>query len=403
MWEIFVLIVKIRKQKGRILNSLIDKNKDEIKIKFRKLPLKKLGIVLACGLSLFSYCWSQQKDLNINSKLNMQFNIYDRSLNLESPSAKNQDDMCVWVHPKDASKSTIISADKTAKILFSYDLEGNLIQSIPVSRPGNIDVRYDFPLNGENVDIVAFNDRGTNIVQIYKVDPHDRKLTRVDDENIKTGVNYGFTLYISPASQKYYAFVSAYPHNDNKIWQFELSDNGSGKISGILVRSFDIIDYQTVEGMVADDEKGNLYIAEEGIGIRKYNAEPDGGIEGVLIRSIAEDPLERDVEGITIYYLQNGKGYIIASSQRDGDGFTNHYDIFEREIPHKYVSSFMLKNVGSTDGIDICSYYLDSNFSNGIFLAHNGSERNQIVVVDWGVIAQGEGLSIVTKYRNPIK
>ena len=269
----------MKKLKGRIMNSIIDKNRVTVKFKFGNFSLKISGVVLALGLSLFSSCWSQPKDSNVLLTTKPQFNKYVRSLDLESPLDRDQDDMCVWIHPTDASKSTVISADKSARILFVYDLEGNVIEAKPVSKPGNIDVRYDFPLNGEKVDIVAFNNRGTNIVQIYKVDPEDRKLTRVDDGNIKTGVNYGFTLYISPTSQKYFAFVSAYPHNDNKIWQFELSDNGSGKISGVLKRSFDIVDHQTVEGMVADDEQGNLYIGEEGVGIRKYNAEPDGSTE----------------------------------------------------------------------------------------------------------------------------
>lgn len=103
---------------------------------------------------------------------------------------------------------------------------------------------------------------------------------------------------------------------------------------------------QTVEGMVADDEIGNLYIVEEEVGIRKYNAEPDGGIEGELIRSIANDPLEEDIEGITIYYLPNGEGYIIACSQLGRQAYKAHFDIFERKPPHNYVTSFMLKNVG---------------------------------------------------------
>ncbi len=367
--------------------------------------IKVLGVACAASALLFlSFCLGEkEKDEALPQTMNAQFNKYDRSVNLAASDFKDQDDMCVWVHPTDASKSIIIASDKSAKKIFVYNLSGDVIQTLSVSKPGNIDTRYGFPLNGEKVDIVALNDRGEKVVYILKVDPESRTLTRIDDGNIKTGVNYGFTLYVSPISKKYYAFVSSYPGNDNKIWQFELTDNGSGKISGTLKRSFDIVDEQTVEGIVADDEIGNLYIAEEEVGIRKYNAEPDGGTEGELIRSIANDPLEEDIEGITIYYLPNGEGYIIACSQLGRQAYEAHYDIFERKPPHNYVTSFMLKDVGKTDGIDLCSSNLGGNFPNGIFLAHNASESNQIVVVDWGKIADGENLIIDTNYWNPRK
>lgn len=359
---------------------------------------------LAVVLIILSFCTNRYESSGSSQIENNRFNKYKRSINLFADTSRtDQDDMCVWVHPDDASKSTIISSDKGAKKLFVYDLSGNIIQSINVvSKPGNIDIRYNYPLNGEKVDIVAYNDRGSELVKIYKVDSTIGKLSCIDDGNIKTGENYGFSLYISPVTKKYYAFVSSY-HVESEIRQFELMDNGNGEISGKLVRKFDIVDKQIVEGMVADDEQAKLYIGEEGVGIRKYNAEPDGGLEGELIRSIVNDSLEADVEGLTMYYLPDGKGYIIASSQHDGKGFNTHYDVFEREAPHLYITSFMLDSVGSTDGIDVCGANLGSAFPQGIFLAHNGSQDKQIVVIDWGKIAEGEGLTVDVDYGNPRK
>ena len=358
--------------------------------------------VFISALFFFSFCSDQQKDKTEKQTTEVSSHKYERSIDLFTDTDhSDQDDMCVWVHPDDPAKSTVISSDKSAKKLFVYNLDGSIIQSIPVSKPGNIDVRYGFTLNGEKIDIVACNDRGDKLVKVFKVDPDSRQLSCVDDGSITTGVNYGFALYISPVSKKYYAFVSAYPHNDNKIWQYELMDNGNEKISGNLVRSFNIVNEETVEGMVADDETKKLYIGEEGVGIRKYNAEPDGGSDGELIRSIANDTLENDVEGLTIYFLPEGKGYLIACSQLDGEGFKTHYDIFKREAPHEYVSSFQLVRVGSTDGIDVCGANLGSGFPQGIFLAHNSAENNQVVVVDWGKIAEGEDLTIDPDYGDP--
>ena len=41
-----------------------------------------------------------------------------------------------------------IASDKQAGKLFVYDLDGTLIQAVAVKHPGNIDLRYGFPLGG---------------------------------------------------------------------------------------------------------------------------------------------------------------------------------------------------------------------------------------------------------------
>src|SRR5580765_3137469 len=84
---------------------------------------------------------------------------------LSTREIADEDDMCFWLHPTDLSRSTVISSDKKARSLFVYDLEGHLLQAIASPEPGNVDVRYDFPLGGREVDIVAFNDRETRWIR----------------------------------------------------------------------------------------------------------------------------------------------------------------------------------------------------------------------------------------------
>jgi len=88
---------------------------------------------------------------------------------LRDTGIADQDDMCIWLHPSDLSRSTVICSDKTAYKLFVYDLNGNTIQVVAAEHRGNIDVRYQFPLGGRLVDIVALNERGTSKIRVYKV------------------------------------------------------------------------------------------------------------------------------------------------------------------------------------------------------------------------------------------
>src|SRR5262245_53382352 len=101
--------------------------------------------------------------------------------------SRDQDDMCIWVHPQDRSQSTIVTPDKKANMLFVYDLEGRVLHSLRVRHPGDVDIRYNFPLAGRSVDIVALNQRHDPDILVYKVDPATRQLERVDNGTIRTG------------------------------------------------------------------------------------------------------------------------------------------------------------------------------------------------------------------------
>jgi hypothetical protein len=72
------------------------------------------------------------------------------ALVLEEPAASDQDDMCIWIHP-DPARSTIITSDKGSDKLIVYDLQGNTLQIISLpAKPRNIDVRYNFSLDGSS-------------------------------------------------------------------------------------------------------------------------------------------------------------------------------------------------------------------------------------------------------------
>ena len=93
----------------------------------------------------------------------------------------------------------------------------------------------------------------------------------MNDRSIKTTAsNYGFCLYHSKVSGKFYAFVT--PEDEGFIQQFELLPRTSGLIDAKVVRKLPIS--STAEGCVADDDKGKLYVGQEEVAIWKYEAEP---------------------------------------------------------------------------------------------------------------------------------
>jgi 3-phytase len=320
--------------------------------------------------------------------------VVSPSLTLQGPGIADQDDMTVWLHPTDLSRSTIITSDKAANKLFVYDLNGNTLQDVAAQQPGNIDTRYRFPLGVDFVDIVAFNERDTNKIRVYKVNPVTRLLEQVDDGNINSGPNYGFSLYKSPRTGKYYAFTG--PESSTQVRQFELVDGGNGLISaGGPLRQLQQLG--TSEGMVADDETGNLYVAEESGGIWKFDAEPGGAPSGTKIASVGQNGLTADVEGITIYYTANGAGYLIASSQG-----SSTFNVYQRSTPHAFVGTFAVSGAADSDGVDVINLPLNGNFAQGMFALHNGrASPHPVEVVKWEDIATLLDLVIDTQYWDP--
>jgi len=309
------------------------------------------------------------------------------------------DDPAIWVHPTDKSKSRIIATNKGGGLLV-YDLDGNELYSYTTGKMNNIDVRYNFPLGSKKVDIAAATNRTTNTVDIYSIDKATGALTNISGTPIVSNVAevYGFALYHSLRSGKFYALLTG---KDGEFEQYELTHNGAGKVNGTLVRSFTTATQS--EGLVADDEYGYLYIAEEDVAIWKYDAEPNGGSTPLRkVDSADGNHLTADIEGLTIYYGDDGDGYLLASSQGNST-----YAVYKREDDNDYVASFKVVDhngvdgVSGTDGIDVLSFGLGSKYPHGIFVAQddenlqNGAIINQnFKFVDWEEIADEADLDI---------
>ena len=281
------------------------------------------------------------------------------------------DDPAVWVNPVDPSMSAVVATDKQGGLLV-YDLAGEELQYLPAGEMNNVDVRTaadGFTVGGQPVVLVVSGNRSDNTIGVFVLDPDTRQLRDVAAGPIEPGLEvYGSCLYRSPSGD-FYAFVNS---KGGDVEQWQLSDDGSGKVTGELVRSFGL--GSQTEGCVADDELGHLYLGEETEGIWKFSAEPDGGETGTLIAAVSSSgPLVGQVEGISLAYGPNGTGHLIASSQGDSS-----FAVFRREGENGYVGSFRIVAGGGidgtddTDGIDVTTGDLGPSFPSGVLVAQDG-------------------------------
>lgn len=314
------------------------------------------------------------------------------------------DDPAIWVHPSDPALSLVIGAVKDGG-LDVYDLDGQTLQAISPdgARFNNVDVLYAFPLHGTTVDLAVTTDRYADKLVFFAIDTATRQLTDVTDPanalvftpagQASDGETtaYGITLYHSAPSGKFYAFVTQ--RDANQIAQVELMDNGNGLIGFTPARMItlpvpDGDREPQAEGMVADQELGVVYIAQEDVGIWKFGAEPDAAGEGSLIYPVAPDgeTLVADAEGLTIYYAADGKGYLLASSQGD-----NRFSVYTREGDNAYLGSFFIGDenaaidgVQECDGAQVINIPLGERFPQGLLVVHDGLNSPEVLVEDDG-------------------
>lgn len=314
------------------------------------------------------------------------------------------DDVCIWVHPTDPAASRIIAADKKNGALLAFDLAGRQVQELRDGEMNNVDIRYGFPLGDAHVALVTASDRTDDSIAIYAVDARG-VLKNVAATAAHTLQAYGACMYRSPRTGDYYYFVNA---KSGAMEQWLLRDDGHGRVAARRMERILRLGSQP-EGCVADDELGRVYLGEEGKGIWRFDAEPDGSAEGTLVaRAEGDDAhLVPDVEGLTIYHAADGAGYLIASSQGDST-----YAVFRREGDNDYVGRFAIVDgpkidgTQDSDGIDVVNLPLGDEFPDGLFVSHDGSNTGpggkvNVKLVPWGVIAKACGLTVDTQGWDP--
>jgi len=282
------------------------------------------------------------------------------------------DDPTLWVHSTNPAASLIIGNDKQGALRV-YNLDGSVRQQITTAKSfwGNSDVRQQVTIAGRTRDVVAAVNSG---LRIFTVTNSTRMLQPVTDGSgsIQAGGAEGLCLYHSQAGHLS-AFVIS---RSGRLRQFQIVDGDSdGLLEGILRRTFLV--GSEAEGCVVDDVSGDLYIAQEDVGLWRYNADARAANSRVAIDKVgAKGHLAADVEGVTLVGLGRGNGYIIASAQYVSRPRNSYFTVYNRKT-NAYLGSFRVVDGADadgcerTDGIAAYSGDLGRAFPQGIFVCQD--------------------------------
>lgn len=307
------------------------------------------------------------------------------TVRLDHSAAGDQDDLCIWRDDAEPQRSVVITSDKKANLIAVYDLEGRLLQTLAVPKPGNIDLRRRVRCGDTLRDLIVINQRtdGWKLV-VLEMDRASRQLRRLDRGDLLTGSNYGVCLYHSRRDGTLYAITTS---EDGATRQYALSVSAAGEPAVQLVREWKI---GKAEGAVADDALGRLYVSEEERGVWELGAEPDQPVPGELVIRSGEADLKSDLEGVTLIRQGERDGYLILSSQGN-----NRYCVYERQGSHRYVGSFAVEGAMETDGIDVCTEPLGEKFPHGLFGCHTArGERCSVLLTPWEKVAKALTLNV---------
>lgn len=314
------------------------------------------------------------------------------------------DDPAIWVNRRDPAQSLILGTDKGgAEIkgaLYVFGLDGKIRQKIAgLDKPNNVDVEYGFRLGDRRIDIAVLTEANARRLRVYEITPAGRLIDISGDRTVVFSGEprdqtrpMGISLYKRPGDGAVYAIVSrALGPTNGYLAQYLLKDDGSGKVEAVQIRRFGGFSGEDcIEAVAVDDELGYVYYADESTCIRKYHADPDHPAADKELAAFGVSEYERDREGIAIYTLADGTGYVICTDQTGGN---SRYLIYPREgspgKPHDHGKALKTVRGGAqgTDGIDAVSIPLGSQFPNGILVVMNSTGRN-FLIYDWRTVAQ---------------
>jgi 3-phytase len=290
----------------------------------------------------------------------------------------DSDDPAIWIDPMDSSHVIIVGTDKGGDTgdggLYAYNLFGKIIDSVrPLKRPNNVDIAYGLQLDGKSVDIAVCTERLANSIRVFSLP----NLEAIDNGGIpvfETEVDsmrdpMGIALYTNPLDKKIYAIVGRKtgPTDGTYLWQYLLEDDGKGQVTANLKRKFGFFSgKKEIESIAVDNELGYVYYSDERYGIHKSYAHHDSS--NVELALFGRSGFTSDSEGISIYKMDDGTGYILVSDQQ-----ASKFRVFPREgsmgnsHEHAEIAEVSLR-ITKSDGSDLTSRNLPG-FPHGLFVA----------------------------------
>ncbi|MDY6926256.1 MAG: phytase [Pseudomonadota bacterium] len=272
------------------------------------------------------------------------------------------DDPAIWVNRLNPAASLVLGTDKKYG-LNVYSLKGEQLQSLPVGRVNNVDVRYQIDTPAGKQDIAVASNRSSQTLSVYYISATG-KVTHAGE--LPTTLSDVYGLCSGVIDGQLHTFIN---DTDGRYQQYAFTFTGDGP-SAELVGEFNLPSQP--EGCVVDDAREILYMGEEAAGIwQKALSQPLSAPN--LIASVGEE-VEADIEGMGIYTLED-KRYLVVSSQGN-----SRFAVYALDDGNRLLGTFrigingarQIDGVSETDGLEVTSTALGPQFPDGLMVVQDG-------------------------------
>lgn len=296
------------------------------------------------------------------------------------------DDPAIWIHPQDPTRSRVLGTDKQGGLLV-WDLAGHPLQDLRVGRLNNVDLRPDFALGTERVDLAVATNRDHNSLHLFAIDRSSGVVRDIGQIPTSLQNIYGLCMMRDDGGT-FHAFAN---DKDGRYVQYRLSAP-DGRIAGELVRSFRVASQP--EGCVADDRNQRLFVGEEDVAVWVVDTRADAAVELQQVIAVG-GPLQDDIEGLALYHGA-AASYLVISSQGN-----DSYVVLDAAPPYAVRGAFRvgpdpaagIDGAAETDGLEVVAADLGGIWHKGMLVVQDGrnrmpEERQNYKYVPWADIAE---------------
>lgn len=255
--------------------------------------------------------------------------------------------------------------------------EGN--ESGKLLYPNGVGVAYGVQTGGGKKDLLFIVERDNHRVSIFSLP--DKKFVAHFGAN-ELQQPYGIAFYWK--GNELQAWITETETSPDRVYVYRIVADGAG-VKGVLAFDFETAGY--LESIVIDPVSQRALICDEGDGhdVMVYD------LQGKLVTRFGKGLFVDEPEGIVIYDLGNGEGYIIVSDQ---NAEPTEYEVFDRKT-YQALGHFSGPTT-TTDGIALTQAALP-NLAKGSFYAMHSDDV--VHIYDWAEIAKA--LNLKTKVLSP--
>jgi 3-phytase len=234
--------------------------------------------------------------------------------------------------PTDPTRS-VIAANAKLGGLELYSLDGQRIAALPGGEIYAVDTRED----GQRALVVAL-DRQAGRLRVFARDYVSGATAAVDARSLQLGYSgEGICLHRSARDGALYAFAMG---REGQLDQWLLYPTADGKVDGRVVRRLHLS--SEAKYCVADDASGALYVAQQAVGIWRYDADPEAEPVPTIVDINRLGHIAGEVGGLAVINGGKGADYLVAANADAGD-----YNVYDRSADDRFLGAFKVQTNGA--------------------------------------------------------